>query len=188
MKKETESKQLLIATLRATPFAPINIEYNTLQDLVQSVWEVIYDLDNGAEFAITLADGTSFPWNRTFADLCFYMGLLGVDEFIDACLNEHEIEKDQEKPFKATVQITAKSSIKVEYDTLEDLVESIWESLFEIPEVDYDFEITATLANGSVFHWNHGYAHYCFAKSRISIEQFIDSCNKVVEKKEGATL
>lgn len=96
MKEKNESKQLLIATLRAVPFAPINIEYNALPDLVQSVWEIIYDLENGAEFAITLGDGTYFPWNGAFADLCFGMGLLSVDEFIEACFNENTIEKEQE--------------------------------------------------------------------------------------------
>ncbi|MFV0272423.1 MAG: hypothetical protein ACK5HZ_12285 [Macellibacteroides fermentans] len=190
MKRKKESRPVLTATLGMAPYAPICIEYETLQDLMQSVWEIVYDLLEDTDFSLTLHDGSIFPWNSSFATMCFDQGLIQIDEFIDFCRQEHEIEKEQAKSFTATVQISEKNNIKVEYSTLEDLVESIWECLSEITDkdFDYDFEITATLANGSVFYWNHGNAHYCFAKSRISIEQFIDSCNKVVEKKEGAIL
>ena len=96
MKRKNESQPVLTATLGISPYAPIRIEYETLQDLVQSVWEIVYDTLKDKDFTITLHDGSTFPWIGSFASMCFDQGLIQVDEFIDFCREEFEIEKEQE--------------------------------------------------------------------------------------------
>ena len=96
MKKKNESQPVLTATLGMAPYAPICIEYQTLPDLMQSVWEIVYDLLEDKDFTITLHDGTIFPWMGCFASMCFGQGLIQVDEFIEFCKQEYEIEKEQE--------------------------------------------------------------------------------------------
>lgn len=96
MKRKNESQPVLTATLGISPYAPIRIEYETLQDLMQSVWEIVYDTLKDKDFTITLHDGTTFPWIGSFASMCFDQGLIQVDEFIDFCREEFEIEKEQE--------------------------------------------------------------------------------------------
>lgn len=96
MKEKNESQPVLTATLGISPYAPIRIEYETLQDLMQSVWEIVYDTLKDKDFTITLPDGSTFPWIGSFASMCFYQGLIQVDEFIDFCREEFEIEKEQE--------------------------------------------------------------------------------------------
>ncbi len=96
MKRKNESQPILTATLGMAPYAPICIEYETLQDLMKSVWEIVYDLLEDTDFSLTLHDGSTFPWNSSFATMCFDQGLIQVDEFIDFCRQEHEIEKELE--------------------------------------------------------------------------------------------
>lgn len=96
MKEKNESQPVLTATLGMAPYAPICIEYQTLPDLMQSVWEIVYDLLDDKDFTITLHDGSTFPWIGSFATMCFDQGLIQVDEFIDFCKQEYEIEKEQE--------------------------------------------------------------------------------------------
>ena len=96
MKEKHESQPILTATLAMAPYAPICIEYQTLPDLMQSVWEIVYDLLEDKDFTITLHDGTIFPWFSCYATMCFDQGLIQVDEFIDFCKQEYEIEKEQE--------------------------------------------------------------------------------------------
>lgn len=72
----------------------------------------------------------------------------------------------------ATTTKSGKQSYSIEYDTLSDLSQSIFELLSE--SACLLFTTTVSLPTGETYRWNVTLAHYCFAHGRISIAKFIE--------------
>lgn len=72
----------------------------------------------------------------------------------------------------ATTTKSGKQSYTIEYETLSDLSQSIFELLSE-SGCTLD-TTTVSLPTGESYYWNETYAHYCFAHGRITTAQFVE--------------
>ncbi|MDR1982086.1 MAG: hypothetical protein LBQ39_10800 [Tannerellaceae bacterium] len=84
-------------------------------------------------------------------------------------------ERTQVRPANtqaARVLLPHNTRIRIEYDTLTNLVYQVWEYL-----LDCEAQGAATrieLPGKHLLVWNPFYAHVCFAKGRISVEHFVE--------------
>ena len=77
------------------------------------------------------------------------------------------------KKSKVTLFLGGKrESYSVEYDSLESLCESVFDLICQ-KRVSLD-KTVLTLDDGTSYIWNATMAHYCFAKGRISVAEFIE--------------
>lgn len=65
-------------------------------------------------------------------------------------------------------------SVNVPYENLRELSQAIWSIIGQSKRYVLD-KTTVTLPNGESYRWDECAAHYCFAKGRISEEQFVES-------------
>lgn len=81
----------------------------------------------------------------------------------------------KENPIQfATVQMVIdgkESKHSVKYISLERLSQSVFD-LVQGKHCEPD-NIILTLADGRSYRWCYNMAHYCFAKSRLSVEEFV---------------
>lgn len=71
---------------------------------------------------------------------------------------------------QAVVTLSGGKVYSMEYQTLPGLSETIWKLLFES---NSQFECIVTLPSGAEYSWDPVYAHSCFAKGRITLDQFV---------------
>lgn len=73
---------------------------------------------------------------------------------------------------KVSMTICGKvSTHQVKYVSLEQLSEKVFNlCLDKCPNMD---SVIITLPDGKNYHWNDVIAHYCFAKGRITVEEFV---------------
>ena len=76
----------------------------------------------------------------------------------------------------AIIQIAIKHPMRcyIEYETIEDLVNSISELLSHLENLDYYQKVSVMLPSGETYPWLDVAAHYCFDKGRISVADFVN--------------
>lgn len=59
-----------------------HIEYQTLEVLAESIWNLIFRKDSQFNVAIELENGEKVNWQPVSAHYCFAMGKVAVEEFV----------------------------------------------------------------------------------------------------------
>jgi hypothetical protein len=118
----------------------IDVEYDTLVDLVESVEDLLQEIEGTEEFtntphneiAICLPEcdgGGCFLWDADAADDCFVEKIKDVDTLVKEIFStpmESKCLAETKKTAKVTIDMSKRThSISIEYDTLYDLSYSV---------------------------------------------------------------